>query len=68
MCKALSNKSGYISIETIIVAGFMIVLGVWAMVMLYDKSAEPIAYGENLVYTVLWDHPELELDAPAYIP
>ncbi|MDF2879445.1 MAG: hypothetical protein K0R54_4 [Clostridiaceae bacterium] len=39
MLKRLQEKAGYISIETVIVAGLMICLGVFAINQLYDAGS-----------------------------
>jgi hypothetical protein len=38
MLKNLKEKAGYVSIETVIVAGLMITLGVFAITQLFDAG------------------------------
>ena len=38
MLKALKNKAGYISIETVIVAGLVIALGAYALTEFYTTA------------------------------
>ena len=42
MLKTLKDKSGFISVETVIVAGLMIGLGVFAIIEFYDIGQQAV--------------------------
>ena len=56
MLKFLKKKAGYISIETIVVAGLMLAIGVYALASLFDRgvyvaemSADNLRITANLI-------------------
>lgn len=53
MIKRLQKKSGFISIETIIVAGLMVSLGAFALTQLYNVSQMQSDHAINNVNRVM---------------
>lgn len=58
MLKNLKEKAGYISLETIIVAGLVLALGVFGMIQFYDAGSVTTEHAIDQVLSVTEVQPE----------